>query len=304
MYTKLKTLYFIVFLVFPLLAFSQNNSPEKPNAIIAQYNVFLKGIGLLGLVEATQFSNIELKSDTAVANGEINVLTLVANSKYQSPIVFAKDWAAIIAKYQGEKKLFELLFSKLADFTEISPSSLKIVFSFRNTHEYEFNIFFDQGIKYKVNGINFRDDGTEGAGDFDNSSYGGQIDGVIQTPDLRNKIKAGLFAYFKTLKHEKQIDVKLKTWDDEHLLKYEIRNVKGEVTGKYNEVIFVNLFFMPGKDKLLNIYYLFTVKYQSGIFMASDNEQHYIDAVIRYENKVSAFGINLKGRIKKFSGIK
>jgi len=304
MYTKLKTLYFIVFLVFPLVTFSQNSRPQKPNALIAQYNVFLKDLGLHGVVEATQFDSTELKNDTAVANGEINVLTLTANSKYQSPIVFAKEWASIVTKYHGEKMLFELLFSKLADYTGISPSSLKIVFSYRNTHEYEFNIFFDQGIKYKVNGISFRDDGNEGSGDFDHSAYGGQVDGIVQTPELTNKIKGGLIAYFNTLKHEKQIDIKLKTWDNEHLLKYEIRNIKGEVTGKYNEFICVNLFFMPGKDKLLNIYYLFTVKYQSGIFSTTDNEQHYIDAVGRYENKVSAFGIKLKGRIKKISGIK
>jgi len=297
-----------IFCIFFILllnshTFAQSGSPSRELLLIKNYNSFLTGAGLSGVIHARNFSSENpgyFSEVPGLAVRKLKVLTLESEKKYYSVVDFAKA----LNKLNGGDTtgvLLKKLFLKFYDYLPDDKNDVALVLSYRQSKSLRAIIYYDKEIKI-LSGLPVikGDVGINGPGNPEESAYGGIITGVSAQPSLIQKLKSGLKAYISGLSSTKSFEPGFAETDNEHTIRLEVRNMKGLVTPGFHEKLFLTMFLLPARQGRVDIHFLFTITYAPGVF-GIPKEENFRDASPYYLMQVSNFGQRLKEKIRSSS---
>lgn len=300
MLIKTLKIYFWVLCFAVQVCVAQEKSSSGAD-LVKQYNEWLAEIKLNKLIRAKTCLEMKELSQTGSMGTttfkNVTVLTLVPDSSNTALLTFAKAWG-LPKKEISDDKIYELLFTKFADYYGAASDQLVIRFSFNDSQMFSFLIYFDKGIKVNKAIIEIRGNPDEvEPGDLDDNTVGGVLNNVEERPDLEERIAAGLSRFFKTHKHKSPVVVERKDWGS-HNIRFKSFPINGEVTGSLHEIIIVNVITQPLRKGYVDVSFFFTVLCAGGIFSAPSDIDEYRDALSSHKKQVAAYGIRLKQNLR------
>jgi len=276
------------------------------NRVVNQFNTYLKAVNLNALIRAVDFS---FKSSIAfhgpqgaVTRKNVNVLTLQPGPDFSDPPVFSDAWRKLLTQTSGKANIYSQLFFLLATNAKMSPDSLVIIFESSTPEFASFMIYFNKGIKVIKSLVQVRDGAAPSVnidpGDLDNGLLGGFFANVPKRGNLVKALKDGINAFLKG--NNRLINVgEPKQWQNE-VFNFDVKPLKGRVTGRFYEEITVNITIIPKDNNYVDVEFRFYVSLAASgpNNTPPANFDGGEDAVKRYKGQVSNFGAALRARLR------
>jgi hypothetical protein len=237
----------IIKLVFPAVilfipgAFSQTNAQ---NSYLTLYSNWLKINHLDQFIRidvSASINSTKVDSTHAAIRGHKGKVKLILTpaAVYTDPLKFASDWNNL-HKGLEEKGInfYNVLLTRLADYTVLPPDSVAVEIQTGNAEIFSLKIHYD----HEENIVLLR--GTIAGPDF-NFNYAAALMKencfVTVKPERMDMINRKLYWFFSKYKYGSYKKIESLIYHDGKKLKLTVLGIKGEVTGNYHEIIYLDV---------------------------------------------------------------